>query len=179
MICPNWKKNTLEKTNFYKNRIDRCSQCRGLWFDRDELRKAKDERDANLKWLDIDLWKENKRFRASSLKKLCPSCEQSLFEIEYGKSDVKVDVCDSCRGVWLDGGEFEKIIAYLKKTVDSETLARYFKHALKEVEEVFTGPEELSSEVKDFLLVSKLLLYRFYSQYPMIKNIITHLPFTR
>ncbi len=179
MICPNCKKETLEKINLYKNQIDRCSQCQGLWFDYDELRKVKDEKDENLKWLDIDLWKENKEFRASYLKKLCPLCQKTLYEVEYGDSDIKIDICNSCKGVWLDQGELEKIIAYLKRRVSTDSLAKYFKHAFKEAGEIFAGPEELSSEVKDFLLVSKFLQYRLYSQYPIIKDIIIHLPFTR
>lgn len=179
MICPNCKKGTLEKINFHKVQVDRCSQCQGIWFDHDELRKAKDERDQHLKWLDVDLWKENKKFRVSSFEKLCPLCKKPLYEVEYGKSDIKVDVCNSCKGIWLDRGEFRKIITYFKGTVNTETLGKYFKHILEEAEEIFAGPEELFSEIEDFLLVIKLLQYRFYSQYPIIRDIIIHLPLTK
>ncbi|MDP1538504.1 MAG: zf-TFIIB domain-containing protein [bacterium] len=179
MICPNCGKETLNKIKFHKVQINRCSRCQGIWFDEDELRKAKDERDRHLKWLDVDLWKENKNFRVSSLKKLCPLCEKPLYEVEYGNSDIKADICNSCRGIWLDRGEFRKIINYLKETVNAETLGKYFKHALGEAKEIFVGPEDLFSEIGDFLLVTKLLQYRFYSQYPIIKDIIIHLPLTK
>ncbi len=179
MTCPNCKKETLKEIKLYKNQIEKCRQCQGLWFDYDELRKTKDEKDEYLKWLDLDLWDKSEKFRASPLNKLCPLCKETLFEVNYGNSDIKVDVCNSCKGIWLDKGEFEKIIRYLKKTVNSETLAEYFKHALGEAKEVFIGPEKVSSEIRDFFLVAKLLKYRLYSQYPAIKDLIIHLPFTR
>lgn len=39
----------------------------------------------------------------------CPICEVDLIMSE--KSGVKVHYCPKCRGIWLDRGELEKIIA--------------------------------------------------------------------
>ena len=40
----------------------------------------------------------------------CPRCEAlNLDEMERG--GIVIDRCDSCRGVWLDRGELEKLIA--------------------------------------------------------------------
>ncbi len=178
MICPNCKKETLEKIRFHKSEVDKCNQCHGIWFERDELRKSKDEKDQHLKWLDADIWREGKKIQVSSSMKTCPPCKENLYEVKYGESDIKVDVCNSCQGVWLDGREFKKIIAYLSNIVNTETLTKYLKHTFEEAKEIFTGPEDLSSEIKDFLLVIKLLQYRFLSQYPIIREIIVNLPFT-
>lgn len=41
--------------------------------------------------------------------KKCPSCEVIMNEVT--KSEVLIDVCPKCMGVWLDKGELEKIIA--------------------------------------------------------------------
>jgi Zn-finger nucleic acid-binding protein len=38
----------------------------------------------------------------------CPVCGEKLREIE--RSGVMVDICPSCKGVWLDRGEIEKLI---------------------------------------------------------------------
>lgn len=38
----------------------------------------------------------------------CPSCEARLVEID--RSDVLVDACPECRGVWLERGELDKIL---------------------------------------------------------------------
>ncbi len=37
----------------------------------------------------------------------CPVCDERLREVE--KYGVMVDICPSCKGVWLDRGELEKI----------------------------------------------------------------------
>ena len=38
----------------------------------------------------------------------CPVCGERLKEIE--RSGVMVDICPSCKGVWLDRGEIDKLI---------------------------------------------------------------------
>jgi Zn-finger nucleic acid-binding protein len=37
----------------------------------------------------------------------CPVCDERLREVE--KYGVTVDICPSCKGVWLDRGELEKV----------------------------------------------------------------------
>jgi Zn-finger nucleic acid-binding protein len=44
---------------------------------------------------------------------LCPRCGVLLNELT--KVGVTVDVCDHCRGLWLDRGELEKIVAELRE----------------------------------------------------------------
>jgi Zn-finger nucleic acid-binding protein len=43
---------------------------------------------------------------------MCPNCNASMNEVK--RDDVAFDMCPSCRGVWLDRGELEKIIAGAK-----------------------------------------------------------------
>lgn len=38
----------------------------------------------------------------------CPNCQQTLLITE--RLNVEIDYCPSCRGVWLDKGELDKII---------------------------------------------------------------------
>lgn len=38
----------------------------------------------------------------------CPKCHSELFELR--KEGVMIDVCKSCKGVWLDSGELENIL---------------------------------------------------------------------
>ncbi len=38
----------------------------------------------------------------------CPSCGTRLVEIE--RSEVLLDACPECRGVWLDRGELDRIL---------------------------------------------------------------------
>ncbi len=45
--------------------------------------------------------------------KLCPVCGVALRpRIVYG---IEVDYCPRCRGVWLDGGELEKLVSAIRE----------------------------------------------------------------
>ena len=39
----------------------------------------------------------------------CPKCGQQLVTENYGA--VEIDLCPSCRGLWLDANELETIVA--------------------------------------------------------------------
>jgi len=39
----------------------------------------------------------------------CPRCEVEVLE-ERAREGVNIDVCHTCRGVWLDRGELERLI---------------------------------------------------------------------
>ncbi|MFH1894299.1 MAG: zf-TFIIB domain-containing protein, partial [Patescibacteria group bacterium] len=175
-ICPSCKTELLENIIFHNVEADYCKKCLGLWFEEDELRQAKDSADMSLNWLDTDLWKEIKNFIIARDKKLCPACRLPFYEVEYGKSGVAVDLCNVCRGIWLDRGEFKGIMEYLKEEGAYEVLNDYSKKLLEEFWEVFTGPETLREEVSDFLTLSKLLQYKFAVQHSDIAKIISQLP---
>lgn len=51
----------------------------------------------------------------------CPVCDAPLRAIvKYG---VEVDICPGCKGVWLDRGELEKILALAAEEGPSQLLA--------------------------------------------------------
>lgn len=175
MNCPICKKE-LKQAIFYGVEVDYCPICLGLWFEEDELRWAKDEKDKDLKWLDIDLWRDEKKFKISYGIRLCPACRVPLYEVYYGDSKVIVDVCNLCKGIWLDRAEFKKIVDWLKEKAKKELLDNYAKNLFEEFGEIFVGPETLREEVLDFLTIFKLLKYKFATQHPTISKIILGLP---
>ncbi len=40
----------------------------------------------------------------------CPRDGAQLVEVE--RDGVMIDTCPTCRGIWLDGGELEKLVAH-------------------------------------------------------------------
>ena len=48
----------------------------------------------------------------------CPRCANPLREQE--RSDILIDVCPKCRGVWLDRGELDKIVALERRAYDDD-----------------------------------------------------------
>lgn len=176
MFCPNCQKIQLNRAIFNKTEVDYCIQCLGIWFEQDELRQAKDEKDKELNWLDIDLWQDNEKFKISQNPKICPACSVPFHKVGYGDSEISLDVCNLCQGIWLDRGEFKKIIDYLKNKGNYEAANNYFKNLVQEGVEILTGPEELKSEVSDFWAVLKLLNYKFAEKFPKITELILSLP---
>lgn len=91
--------------------IDVCSKCGGTWYDRGELAAViKDRKIANA-------------FTEEPIKGIigpmaCPRCGGRMrVREDWG---VEVDVCTSCKGVWLDLGETEALESKAERTPDDE-----------------------------------------------------------
>lgn len=168
MNCPNCGKE-LKTTTYLGLKIEECNSCGGMWFDRDELRRAKDNQDADLQWLDFELFEDKKeKYVERPGKKFCPKDNAKLVSKNYAESKVSIDVCEMCQGVWLDKAEFKKIIKYLENIVTSKPANEYAKETLKEFEEIFTGPESRISEIKDFVAVVKFFQLRLAVENPWV-----------
>lgn len=176
MNCPNCIKTKLEEIVLYNTEVNYCSKCMGFWFEQDELRQTKDEKDQAYSWLDIDLWNDQKKFKLGVGRKACPKDGVPLYEVRYGDSDIKVDVCEQCRGIWLDRGEFKKIAQYIKDKGNSQALNDYLAVLAQETREIFTGPETLKEELADFIAVLKFINYKLPIQHPYLANLIASLP---
>ena len=176
MKCPNCKNKILKKAEYKGIQLDYCGDCQGIWFERNELRQVKDKEDEFLRWVDVDPWEDETKFKISESSKSCPVCEMPLYTIKYDGFDVEVDLCNICHGIWLDKGEFDKIIEYMKERVEKENLLEYLKDIGEEFTEIFIGSKKLSSEIADFLVVMKLFEYRLLSKMPALSQIIARLP---
>lgn len=173
--CPK-DKTLLSEIIFNNVAAEYCEKCLGLWFDEDELRQAKDEKDKNLNWVDVNIWDDQKKFKITRGMRLCPECRLPLYEVYYGNSKIVVDVCNLCHGVWLDRGEFKKVVDFLQEQRNYGIINSYAKNLLKEAAEVFTGPETLKEEFLDFISILKILNYKLLEKYPDIFRIISGLP---
>ena len=176
MKCPKCKLENLKEIKINGIKIDRCEHCGGLWFDRDELKIVRDHRDKNLSWLDFDLWKDENKLAVSGKSINCPRDEKPLFKIKCNSTDVMVDVCLECRGVWLDKDELDKIILALKEKINSETVPEYLNDLGGEVKELIVHPDQAGIELRHIMILMKLLEYRFLAQHPKISEITSVLP---
>lgn len=43
----------------------------------------------------------------------CPNCNETLVMTE--RNQIEIDYCPSCRGVWLDKGELDKMLNYVSQ----------------------------------------------------------------
>lgn len=157
----------LQQTESHGVKIEECPKCVGRWFDRDELRQAKDRTDEDLRWLDFDPFaREADESEAGTEGRLCPRCLVKMGVIPYEKSGVRIDKCFLCEGVWLNHGEFEKIVKHLEKEVNSQTADQYQAEAARQLGQVFTGPEGPLSELRDLFSVLHLLRMRWSVEHP-------------
>lgn len=61
---------------------------------------------------------------------LCPKCTQELHIAD--RQGIEIDFCPTCRGIWLDSGELEKI---LDRTVQME--AQYSERSRPEPQRTY------------------------------------------
>lgn len=154
--------------------VDRCQECGGAWYDASELRLLKDKaRHEDYRWIDFDLWREREQFRSDEQEGIaCPKDGSQLLTIRYGDSPVRIDICSECQGIWLDKGEFSRILEYLEDEVSSRSVGDYLDDLREEFLDIFSGREGPLAELQDFAKVLYLLQLRFIVQHPRIAGLL-------
>ena len=158
----------VELTHIHSILLDECSQCGGVWYDNDELRRAKDAEDPDLAWLDFKFMEHEDLCAPSNCASNCPACNSALVSLEYDKTGVVIDACPACAGIWLDAGEFASIMQSLEDEAVSMDLSDYLRAALREAREIISGPESRMSEWRDLKRVLRLMGMRLYVQKPKL-----------
>ena len=166
----------MGKTRVASVDIDECPKCKGLWFEDGEFRLAKDQTDRDLGWMDFEIWKHPERFRVGERSINCPGCGTGMVGIRYGETAVTVDCCTTCHGLWLEKGEFQKIVRALTNELTSKSAGQYVEVSLHEAAELFTGSESLLSEWRDLKAVLRLLQLRFFVEHPGLSTILGSSP---
>lgn len=106
---------------------DRCKNCGGLWFDKNELYQIRNEKD----WFKIDTTVKGANISTKKGDFKCPRCREKLHTIKYEhQTSIKIDVCPKCDGIFLDAGELEEIhkasetwIERLKEKAEEDLIA--------------------------------------------------------
>lgn len=95
--------------------VDRCTGCGGLWLS------------------DGDLGPLIRRFESVEVRPAreaqphlaCPRCGDEMASIDYAHdSGVSINRCGACRGVWLEAGQLEQIVACRGISAAEESLAQ-------------------------------------------------------
>ena len=95
--------------------IDTCPECQGMWFDADEL--ARFLEGGSLKkefmWVAQVEPLQSVGFTIDTRARRCPRCRNAMEQRLF--SDVTLDVCTACRGLFLDDGELRRIMQKYEK----------------------------------------------------------------
>jgi len=106
MKCPACGGN-MEEKDFGNVKVDVCSNYHGLWFDNFEIEKLDESTEGSGKELLKALSEQFKNNKEVPMK--CPSCATALHKHRYRMSNVVIDECYSCGGVFLNSGELALI----------------------------------------------------------------------
>jgi membrane associated rhomboid family serine protease/Zn-finger nucleic acid-binding protein len=120
MKCPVCS-NTLRQVKSKSAIVDVCSKCRGIWFDSGELADFVKLLSQNEKISPEEFKLFHRRnvqtlFKIKEKDKFCPKCGKKLQKFNYSyDSNIFLDRCIDCGGIWADGGEVIAIASYLKE----------------------------------------------------------------
>ena len=118
MHCPKCVRTSLKPHKVQKTDVvvDSCGNCKGVWFDANELNDV-------LPVASKDLQVPN---HAKPTGMTCPKCRVPLEAFNYPQTYVEIDMCRKCKGLWLYRSELKEIRVvrrHLKKKGELETHA--------------------------------------------------------
>ncbi len=102
MDCPKCKAE-MEPVNFSGIEVDRCTGCKGIWFDRGEKELMKDAAGSEA----IDSQSESTTEGYEEIN--CPKCQSKMTvnTKDLGEKHLTYETCMGCGGSFFDPGEFE------------------------------------------------------------------------
>jgi Zn-finger nucleic acid-binding protein len=126
--------------------VDECPECDGVWLDHGELERIQETVEIDyrreLEEVPDTVVQAYKNARGEEARKPlpCPSCNSELTAKEHGYcSQIMVDVCPSCRGVWLDAGELDALEIFFERSkLETRLLRNNFWQGLKTL--IMYGP---------------------------------------
>jgi len=110
--------------------VDFCSKCKGIWFnscDFGQFVKALSQSE-QIKPEKTLLYHKRQVKSIYALKegqRACPNCGRGMQKFNYsGDSNIFLDKCPNCDGVWADAGEAQAIAGYLKEDPQTTAIGR-------------------------------------------------------
>jgi membrane associated rhomboid family serine protease len=115
--CPKCR-SSLSPKNYGDIEVDFCGGCGGVWFDDGELEATLDRIIATQDIPDapIELEKDiTSVFAIDEEQRPCPACDVEMLKVNYAyDSNVILDKCPACGGIWADDGEVMRLAVFRK-----------------------------------------------------------------
>ena len=106
MNCPKCNA-PMELVTFDGVTVDRCTSCRGIWFDANEQKWLKEKKGSDA--IDIgDAAVGKKMDKITNYQ--CPRCHGTMIRmVDVGQHHIDYEACTACFGIFLDAGEFRNL----------------------------------------------------------------------
>ncbi len=159
MKCPNCS-NRLRMVKTKSAVIDVCPECRGIWFDSGEIFNFMRTLSQSEKITpeDIKLFKPRKVISLYTLKekdRFCSRCAVVMQKFNYASdSNVFLDKCSKCGGIWVDGAEIIQLASYLKENPQALAVGRN----LMELNSMIQDADEEVSPMGYFIFAPRLVI---------------------
>ena len=116
MKCPKCT-STMEQVVYEGIEVDRCTSCKGRWFDLGEDEALRTTQAA----ANIDTGDAREGERLSEIDRYpCPRCSGAMVRmVDPGQSHIWYEKCSSCSGSFFDAGEF--------RDLSENTISDFFK----------------------------------------------------
>jgi Zn-finger nucleic acid-binding protein len=103
MQCPKCHAE-MEQVTVQGVEVDRCTQCKGLWFDDREKERLKNRVAAEL--LDTGDPEVGRRMNLTD-RIFCPRCQAKMLRmVDPEQHHIWIESCPLCYGAFFDAGEF-------------------------------------------------------------------------
>jgi len=91
--------------------LDYCVECRGIWFDRNEMEWLLLKGGLRIEDLDMKASTRTQAKTAGETERRCPLCRRRMKKMSVGaEPPVIVDRCARHGGYWFDGGELHAVM---------------------------------------------------------------------
>lgn len=104
MQCPKCQ-GSLETVAYSNIEVDRCTNCKGIWFDFQEAQTLKNIEGSET----IDTGDPQTGNKLDELGDInCPKCKTKMTKmVELKQTHIWYEKCPVCYGIWFDAGEFK------------------------------------------------------------------------
>jgi len=132
MNCPKCNAD-MEMIRICSIEIDRCTRCRGIWFDQQEQSRIKCARGSHK----ADTGHQAIGEYYNAIRDIqCPRCNVPMQqdELKRGRIPIQIETCPRCQGSYFDAGEFRDFA--------EPTIIEFVKDLISRITEWRAGDED-------------------------------------
>lgn len=163
MQCPGCH-SSLRREKYQYVEFDICSECRGIWVSGEQFHAlavnvaAYGQVESSVKLT----FQPRKVMRTmpqnETLARTCPQCHAAMREFNYAyDSNVFLDRCPECKGIWLDPNEIIDIAKHIQYNPDVDVVAR---ELIRNSESTDEDAGKLAIVIGAVFAILRLLIFR-------------------